>query len=83
MLFEAHSHIEDIILSEAEEPCLHSSVTGRNIGMVYQLQLWETEAHMWLLNKIQKNISVLISIYALDSYGNFVFTFFFNFINKI
>lgn len=69
MLFQAHSHIYNMTISESEEASVHNSITGRNIGLVYRLHTWESEAHMWLMNKMQKKLSVFIIISDLDSYG--------------
>lgn len=70
ILFEVHSHVHNVILSELETEHLHHSVSGRNIGMVYRLHTWESEARMWLINKVEKQLPVLIIISSFDSYGN-------------
>lgn len=68
VLFQVHSHGYNMTLSEAEEESIHYSITGRNIGMIYRLHTWESEAHMWLINRVQQKLSALIIISDLDSY---------------
>lgn len=70
LIFQAHSQTEDLSMSEHPEALIQSRVIGGNIGLAVRLQDFETKKSVWLTNKSQKKINVLLVISPVDSNGN-------------
>lgn len=70
LIFQAHSQTEDLSMSEDPEALIQSRVIGGNIGLAVRLQDFETKKSVWLTNKSQKKINVLLVISPVDSNGN-------------
>lgn len=70
LIFQAHSQTEELTMSEHPEALIESRVIGKNIGLVVRLKDFETQKSIWLTNKSQKKINVLLVISSMDPSGN-------------
>ncbi|KAG8198030.1 hypothetical protein JTE90_001868 [Oedothorax gibbosus] len=69
LIFQAHSQMEELTMSEQPEALIHSKVTGKNIGLAVKLQSFESTKSVWLTNKSERKISALLSITTMDPMG--------------
>ncbi|PRD30608.1 UNVERIFIED_CONTAM: Transmembrane 7 superfamily member 3 [Trichonephila clavipes] len=69
LIYQAHSHTENLTMSEQPKALIHNSATGRNIGLAVKLHNTASENQVWLSNFNQQNVHALIVLTTLDSFG--------------
>lgn len=69
LIYQAHSHTENLSMSEQPKALVHNSVTGRNIGLAIKLHSTDSENQVWVSNFNQEKVRALIVLTTLDSFG--------------